>query len=48
VAALTKNPAVGDKPAQMRDSLERICQCSPEVWMVKLADRINNLREPPH
>jgi (p)ppGpp synthase/HD superfamily hydrolase len=48
VAALTKNPAVGDKPAQMRDSLERIRQCPPEVWMVKLADRIHNLREPPH
>lgn len=48
VAALTKNPAVGDKPAQMRDSLARIRQCPPEVWMVKLADRIHNLREPPH
>lgn len=47
VAALTKNPAVGDKAAQMRDSLERIRQCPPEVWMVKLADRIQNLREPP-
>ena len=48
LAALTKNPAAGDKPAQMRDSLERIRQCPPEVWMVKLADRIHNLREPPH
>src|SRR5690606_37765976 len=48
VAALTKSPAAGDKPAQMRDSLERIRQCPPEVWMVKLADRIHSLREPPH
>lgn len=48
VAALTKDPAAGDKPAQMRDSLARIRQCPPEVWMVKLADRIHNLREPPH
>lgn len=48
VAALTKDPAAGDKPAQMRDSLARIRQCAPEVWMVKLADRIHNLREPPH
>jgi (p)ppGpp synthase/HD superfamily hydrolase len=47
VAALTKDPAAGDKAAQMRDSLERIRQCPPEVWMVKLADRIHNLREPP-
>lgn len=48
VAALSKNPKVGDKPAQMLDSLRRIRECPPEVWMVKLADRIHNLREPPH
>lgn len=48
VAALSKNPAVGDKSAQMLDSLDRIRECPPEVWMVKLADRIHNLREPPH
>lgn len=47
VAALSKDPRVGDKPAQMRDSLARIRDCRPEVWMVKLADRIHNLREPP-
>ncbi|MBL8899764.1 MAG: bifunctional (p)ppGpp synthetase/guanosine-3',5'-bis(diphosphate) 3'-pyrophosphohydrolase [Planctomycetes bacterium] len=47
VAALTKNAAAGDKPAQMADSLRRIRQGPPEVWMVKLADRIHNLREPP-
>jgi (p)ppGpp synthase/HD superfamily hydrolase len=49
VAALTKDPRVGDKPAQMADSLRRIRECPPEIWMVKLADRIHNLREaPPH
>ncbi|MFV8752653.1 HD domain-containing protein [Nannocystaceae bacterium ST9] len=48
VAALSKDPGVGDKPAQMLDSLTRIRECPPEVWMVKLGDRIHNLREPPH
>jgi (p)ppGpp synthase/HD superfamily hydrolase len=48
VAALSKDPAAGDKPAQMRDSLRRIKLQPPEVWMVKLADRIHNLRVPPH
>ena len=48
VAALSKDPAVGDKPAQMRDSLARIRACPREVWMVKLADRVHNLRSPPH
>jgi (p)ppGpp synthase/HD superfamily hydrolase len=48
VAALSKDPAVGDKPAQMRDSLARILACPREVWMVKLADRVHNLRSPPH
>lgn len=47
VAALSKDPRAGDKAAQMRDSLARIQACPPEVWMVKLADRIHNLREPP-
>ena len=48
VAALSKDPSAGDKPAQMRDSLRRIREQPPEVWMVKLADRVHNLREPPH
>jgi (p)ppGpp synthase/HD superfamily hydrolase len=48
VAALSKDPIVGDKPAQMLDSLARIRACPPEVWMVKLADRTHNLRKPPH
>jgi (p)ppGpp synthase/HD superfamily hydrolase len=47
VAAMSKNPSVGDKPAQMRDSLLRIRAQPPEVWMVKLADRITNLAPPP-
>lgn len=47
VAALSKNPDVGDKPAQMRDSLARIREQPREVWMVKLADRITNLQPPP-
>ncbi|MCX4243512.1 HD domain-containing protein [Paraliomyxa miuraensis] len=48
VSALSKDPAVGDKPAQMRDSLERIKAQPAEIWMVKLADRITNLQPPPH
>lgn len=48
VAALSKDPSVGDKPAQMRDSLARIREQPHEVWMVKLADRITNLQGPPH
>ncbi len=48
VEALTKNPEVGDKPAQMRDSLARITEQPREIWMVKLADRITNLQPPPH
>lgn len=46
VVALTKNEAL-PKEAQMADSLERIRQQPAEVWLVKLADRINNLRKPP-
>lgn len=47
VAALTKDPGSGDKAAQMTDSLARIRQQPPEIWMVKLADRITNLAPPP-
>nr|WP_320011189.1 HD domain-containing protein [uncultured Desulfobulbus sp.] len=47
VAALSKNPEVGEKRAQMEESLQRIQQQPPEVWMVKLADRITNLQPPP-
>lgn len=47
VAALSKNPSAGDKQAQMRDSLRRVKDQPKEIWMVKLADRVNNLRTPP-
>ena len=46
VLALSKDPS-GAKSAQMQDSLNRIRQQPPEVWMVKLADRISNLSAPP-
>jgi (p)ppGpp synthase/HD superfamily hydrolase len=47
VLALSKDPAL-PKAAQMADSLRRLVAHSPEVRLVKLADRTNNLREPPH
>jgi len=47
VAALSKNPEL-PKADQMADSLRRIRDQPREVWMVKLADRITNLAEPPH
>lgn len=46
VLALSKNPEL-PKAEQMADSLARIRQQPGEVWMVKLADRISNLQEPP-
>jgi (p)ppGpp synthase/HD superfamily hydrolase len=46
VRALTKDPAVA-KPDRMADSLRRIGAQPPEVWIVKLADRITNLEPPP-
>lgn len=48
VAALSKNPALPDKAAQMQDSLARIRQQPKEIWSVKVADRISNLYEPPY
>jgi (p)ppGpp synthase/HD superfamily hydrolase len=47
VEALTKRTDLADKEMQMRDSLARIQQQPPEIWMVKMADRITNLRPPP-
>lgn len=48
VAALSKNRCLA-KELQMRDSLSRIKKQPHEVWRVKLADRITNLRKPvPH
>lgn len=46
VSALTKNIAL-PKNKRMMDSLERILSQPEEVGMVKLADRISNLRTPP-
>ena len=47
VAALSKDPSLQTKAARMDDSLRRIREQPPEVWMVKLADRITNLQAPP-
>ena len=46
VAALTKNRSL-PRPEQMRNSLERILAQPREIWMVKMADRIANLRQSP-
>ncbi len=48
VLALTKDETLGSKAVQMQDSLARIRQQPPEVWAVKMADRICNLQTPPH
>lgn len=47
VQALSKDPAIAGKRAQLEDSLRRILLQPREVWMVKLADRIANLYGPP-
>lgn len=46
VLALTKQADL-PRSEQMRDSIARIRQQPQAVWLVKLADRINNLSEPP-
>jgi (p)ppGpp synthase/HD superfamily hydrolase len=46
VLALTKNSQL-EKGNRMADSLARIVAQPREVWMVKLADRISNMRKPP-
>ncbi len=46
VSALTKDSSL-PKERQIPDSLYRIQQQPPEIWMVKLADRITNLQPPP-
>jgi (p)ppGpp synthase/HD superfamily hydrolase len=46
--ALTKNETLATKREQMIDSLERIKKEPKEVWVVKMADRVANLGEPPH
>ncbi|WHI49298.1 HD domain-containing protein [Microbulbifer sp. MLAF003] len=47
VQALTKDDTLVTKQEQMLDSLKRIKLQPKEIWMVKLADRITNLSEPP-
>jgi guanosine-3',5'-bis(diphosphate) 3'-pyrophosphohydrolase len=46
VLALTKDSTLPEA-VQLADSLRRISQQPPEVWIVKLADRICNLQPPP-
>jgi (p)ppGpp synthase/HD superfamily hydrolase len=46
VLALTKNTALAGED-RLKDSLRRIRQQPREVWMVKLADRVTNLQNPP-
>ncbi|MBR5347045.1 MAG: bifunctional (p)ppGpp synthetase/guanosine-3',5'-bis(diphosphate) 3'-pyrophosphohydrolase [Deltaproteobacteria bacterium] len=46
VAALSKNPDLHGAEG-MGDSLKRIREQPPEVWMVKMADRCANLGKPP-
>ena len=48
VLALTKDSSLPPKKEQMHDSLTRIRQQPREIWMVKLGDRITNLKAPPH
>ena len=47
VLALSKDESLPED-LQLEDSLRRIKLQSREVWMVKLADRITNLRPPPN
>ncbi|MCR9248778.1 MAG: HD domain-containing protein [bacterium] len=47
VLALTKSDAFETKQKKMADSLNRISSGANEVGIVKLADRITNLQEPP-
>jgi (p)ppGpp synthase/HD superfamily hydrolase len=46
VSALSKDEKL-PKELQMQDCLNRISLLQPEVWSVKLADRITNLQPPP-
>ena len=47
VQALTKDSRLPSKKEKMLDSLKRINALEKEVGMVKIADRITNLQEPP-
>ena len=46
VFALTKNTELPAEE-QMQDCIRKIKLLQPEVWAVKLADRITNLQPPP-
>ena len=48
VMALSKDKTLNTKQEQMQDSLKRIKEQAKEVWVVKMADRVANLGEPPH
>ena len=48
VEALSKDSTLATKKEQMLDSLKRIKELPKEVWIVKMADRVANLGEPPH
>lgn len=47
VHALSKDKRIAKKSARMNDSLDRVGILEIEVGMVKLADRITNLQQPP-
>lgn len=47
VLALTKDGSLASKAEKMADSLRRIQAQPPEIWLVKLGDRIANLGPPP-
>lgn len=47
VLALTKNESLATKREKMEDSLRRVNKLSREIGIVKLADRITNLQQPP-
>ncbi len=47
VLALTKNEHFASKEEKMMDSLKRINESGKEAGIVKLADRITNLQQPP-
>lgn len=50
VDALSKRPDVEQalgKEAALFDSVRRIREQPPEIWMVKLADRVTNMAPPP-
>lgn len=48
VLALSKNENLATKQEQMQDSLARILEEGPEIRLIKMADRIQNLQAPPH